>query len=84
MKKTSIKILAIKSIWYMVAGFISLFSILASSIIFWRSIEIVQSLDYTKVEEYAIVITIGTLLMWLCSLAASSVEEIIIRQIIRR
>jgi hypothetical protein len=84
MKKTPIKMLVIKSAWFVLAGFISLFSLGASAVIFWRSVEIVQGLDYTKWEEYGILVFVGLVLMWLCSLATSSAEEIITRQIIRR
>lgn len=81
MKKTPIKLLVIKGAWFVLAAFISLFSIGASTVIFWRSIEIVQSLNYTKGEEYGILVVVGFLLAWLCSLAASSAESIILKQL---
>ena len=81
MKKTPIKMLAIKSAWFVLAGFISLFSLGSSAVIFWRTIEIVQGLDYTKSEEYAILAFVGLVLMWLCSLAANSAESIILKQL---
>ena len=84
MKKTPIKMIAIKSTWFVLAAFIALFSLFASAVIFWRSIEIVQSLDYTKWEEYGIVMIVGLVLMWLCSLAASSAESIILKQLKKR
>ena len=83
MKKTSIKMLAVKAIMISVGVFISLFSILSSAVIFWRAIEIVQTLDYTKSVQYAIVGLIGFLLMWLCSLATGSAESIIEKQLIK-
>jgi hypothetical protein len=75
--------LAVKGAWFVIAIFISLFSILSSAVIFWRAIEIVQSLDYTKSEQYVIVGLIGFLLMWLCSLATGSAESIIEKQLIK-
>lgn len=84
MKKTPIKMLVIKSAWFVLAGFIALFSFGASTVIFWRSIEIVQDLSFTKWEEYGIVVIIGLVLMWLCSLAASSAESIILKQLKKR
>jgi Co/Zn/Cd efflux system component len=83
MKKTPIKMLATKVAMFGVAAFISFFSLGASVIIFWRSIEIVLNLDYTKNEQYVIVGIIGFVLMWLCSLAASSTESIIEKQLIK-
>lgn len=73
--------IAIKSAWFVLASFISLFSIGASTVIFWRSIEIVQALSFTKWEEYSIIIGVGFMLAWLCSLAASSAENIIMKQL---
>jgi len=81
MKKTPIKMLVIKSAMFVLAAFISLFSLGASAVIFWRSVEIVQGLDYTKWEEYGILAFVGFVLMWLCSLAASSAESIILKQL---
>ena len=75
--------LAVKGAWFVVATVISLFSIGSSAVIFWRTIEIVQSLDYTKSEQYAIVGLIGFLLMWLCSLATGSAESIMEKQLIK-
>ena len=83
MKKTPIKMMAIKVIMIALGTLISLFSIVSSAVIFWRSIEIVQSLDYTSAEQYAIIALIGFLLMWLCSLATSSAESIIEKQLIK-
>lgn len=57
--------------------FIGLFTLFASGIIFWRSIEIVQALDFTRQEEYGIVGIIGFMLIWLCSMAADSAEHLI-------
>lgn len=71
----------IKVCMFMLAAFISIFSIGASTVIFWRSIEIVQSFGYTKWQEYGIVICIGFVLTWLCTLSASSAESIIINQL---
>ena len=81
MKKTAVKMVAIKGAWFSLAAFISFFSIGSSAVIFWRTIEIVQGLDYTKSEEYAILGFVGLVLMWLCSLAASSAESIILKQL---
>jgi hypothetical protein len=83
MKKTPIKMLLAKTAMYTLAVFISFFSIIASAVIFRRSIEIVQNLDYTKGEEYAILISVGFVLAWLCSLAASSAESIVTNQILK-
>jgi hypothetical protein len=83
MKKTPVKMIAIKAAWFVLAAFISFFSIGSSAVIFWRTIEIVQGLDYTKNEEYAILGFVGLVLMWLCSLAASSAENIILKQLIK-
>ena len=81
MKKTPIKMIAIKSAWFVLATFIAIFTLFASAVIFWRSIEIVQALSFTRWEEYGIVVIIGLVLMWLCSLAASSAESIILKQL---
>jgi hypothetical protein len=81
MKKTPIKILAIKLAMFALAAFITFFSLGASAVIFWRTIEIVETLDYTKGEAYAIIGIVGFLLMWLCSLAANSAEDIILKQL---
>ena len=71
-KKRLIKVLA----WGL-GLFVGLFTLFSSSVIFWRSIEIVQSLDYTKEERYVIIGLIGFMLIWLCSMAADSAESII-------
>lgn len=81
MKKTPIKTLVIKTAWFALSAFITFFSLGASAVIFWRTIEIVESLDYTKGEAYAIIGIVGFLLMWLCSLAANSAEDIILKQL---
>ena len=81
MKKTTLKVITIKGAWFVLAAFISFFSLGSSAVIFWRTIEIVQGLDYTNSEEYAILAFVGLVLMWLCSLAASSAESIILKQL---
>ena len=67
----------IKLLSWGLALFIASFTLFSSLVIFWRTVEIVQSLSYTKEEQYGIVGIVGFMLIWLCSMATNSADDII-------
>tara|TARA_R110000796_G_scaffold240630_2_gene361790 strand:- start:955 stop:1215 length:261 start_codon:yes stop_codon:yes gene_type:complete len=75
--KTSIKILLLKSITFIVGFAAMIFGVGSGIVIFTRSSEIILHMPYTKAEASAIMVGIGIALIWLIGLLTESVEWII-------
>ena len=74
--RASIKILALKSVIFLVGFAMLLFGVGSSIVIFTRAAEIILEMPYTKGEASAIMAGIGIALIWLIVLLAESVEWI--------
>ena len=62
---------------YAYAYFVMMFTLFASTVIFYRSVEIIQNLYYTSAEKFGILAGIGFVLIWLSTLAKHSAESVI-------
>ncbi len=75
--RTSIKILMLKSVTFLLGMVMVVFGAGAGIVIFTRSIEIVLGMPYTSEETSAILIGIGIALIWLIVLLTESAEWIV-------
>jgi ABC-type nickel/cobalt efflux system permease component RcnA len=75
--RTSIKILLLKSVTFLVGLLMVAFGIGSGAVIFARSTEIVSSMPYTSEEASGILVFIGIILIWLIVLLAESAEWIV-------
>lgn len=75
--RTSIKILMLKSVTFLLGIVMVVFGAGSGIVIFTRSAEIVLDMPYTSAETSAIMIGIGTALIWLIILLAESAEWIV-------
>ncbi len=75
--RTSIKILALKSVIFLVGFAMLLFGVGSSIVIFTRAAEIILETPYTKGEASAIMVGIGVALIWLIVLLSESAEWIV-------
>jgi len=75
--KTSIKILMLKSVTFLVGIAMVVFGMGSGIVIFTRSAEIVLGMPYTNAEASAILIGIGVILIWLIVLLTESAEWIV-------
>ncbi len=75
--KTSIKILMLKSVTFLLGMVMVVFGTGSGIVIFTRSVEIVLGMPYTNAEASAILIGIGVILIWLIVLLAESAEWIV-------
>tara|TARA_R110002110_G_scaffold283415_1_gene497615 strand:+ start:432 stop:692 length:261 start_codon:yes stop_codon:yes gene_type:complete len=75
--KTSIKILLLKSITFIMGFAAMIFGVGSSTVIFTRAAEIILETPYTKGEASAIMVGIGIVLIWIIGLLANSVEWIV-------
>jgi len=74
--KTAIKAWALKITAFLTALFFTVFSLLASVVIFAESVQITQDMGYTNATKYGILFGIGFVLIWLVNLAADSSQWI--------
>ena len=74
--KTSIKILLLKAITFIMVFATMIFCVGSSIVIFTRAAEIILQTPYTKAEASAIIVGIGIALIWLIVLLAESAEWI--------
>jgi hypothetical protein len=75
--KTSIKILMLKSVTFLLGMVMVVFGTGSGIVIFTRSVEIVLGMPYTNAEASAILIGIGVILIWLIVLLTESAEWIV-------
>jgi nitrate reductase gamma subunit len=75
--KTSIKILMLKSVTFLLGIVMVVFGAGSGIVIFTRSAEIVLGMPYTNTEASAILIGIGVILIWLIVLLTESAEWIV-------
>jgi len=75
--KTSIKIMLLKAITFIMGFAMVVFGAGSGIVIFTRAAEIILEMSYTKGEASAIMVGIGIALIWLIILLTESVEWII-------
>ena len=75
--RTSIKILMLKSVTFLLGMVMVVFGTGSGIVIFTRSVEIVLGMPYTNAEASAILIGIGVILIWLIVLLTESAEWIV-------
>ena len=72
--KTSIKILLLKSITFIMGFAAMIFGVGSTIVIFTRAAEIILQTPYTKAEASAIMVGIGVALIWLIVLISESAD----------
>ena len=74
--RTAIKVWALKMTAFLTALFFTVFSLLASVVIFAESVKITHNMEYTNATKYGMLLGIGFILIWLVNLAADSSQWI--------
>ncbi len=75
--RTSIKVLMLKSVTFLLGIVMMVFGTGSGIVIFARSTEIVLGMPYTKTESSVILVGIGIALIWLIILLTESAEWIV-------